>query len=166
MPPEYRIIENPPGTLSQIWSAEGVPMPIARGGQVRIRDFGKIFEFLDHWNFILEQEISFCIIKTCFPHTQALYRKVRDRGRPWICLASVERSNTLPEPLSQICSAEGVHVIVGAPNDIFLPQKCGKSGKFGSFKRRQLCVYLELGKVLGHYEIVLLEICRLPRFFL
>ena len=38
-------------------------------------------------------------------------------------------------------------------------------GKSGIFKRRELCIYLELGKVLGHYEIVLLEICRLPRLF-
>ena len=39
-------------------------------------------------------------------------------------------------------------------------------GKSGGFKRRELCAYLELGKVLGHYDIVLLEICLLPRFFL
>ena len=38
--------------------------------------------------------------------------------------------------------------------------------KSGFFKRRELWAYLELGKVLGHYEIVLLEISRLPRFFL
>ena len=37
--------------------------------------------------------------------------------------------------------------------------------KSGIFKLRELCAYLELHNVLGHYEYVLLEICRLPRFF-
>ena len=40
-----------------------------------------------------------------------------------------------------------------------------KSWKSGFFKLRELCAYLELGKILEHLEIVLLEICRLPRFF-
>ena len=31
--------------------------------------------------------------------------------------------------------------------------------KSGIFKRQHLCAYLELDNVLGHYEIVLLEIC-------
>ena len=40
--------------------------------------------------------------------------------------------------------------------NVSFPKKVGKSG---IFKLRELCAYLELGKVLGHYEIVLLEIC-------
>ena len=55
----------------------------------------------------------------------------------------------------------GVAVKAGSPGVVTSFPK-----KSGIFKRRELCAYLELGKVFGHYEIVLLEICRLPRFFL
>ena len=48
------------------------------------------------------------------------------------------------------------------PNFIF-PKKVGK---IRDFKLRELCAYSELGKVLGRFENVLLEICRLARFFL
>ena len=59
------------------------------------------------------------------------------------------------------------HVLTKYPRNFRFPKKkYGKSGKSGIFKRRELCVYLELGKVLGHYEIVLLEICRFPGSFL
>ena len=34
-----------------------------------------------------------------------------------------------------------------------------KVGFSGIFELRELCAYLELDNVLGHYEIVLLEIC-------
>ena len=50
-------------------------------------------------------------------------------------------------------------VVPDFPQNITFPKFEGKSGKSGIFKRRELCAYLELGKVLGHYEIVLLEIC-------
>ena len=38
--------------------------------------------------------------------------------------------------------------------------------KSGIFKLQYLCAYLELDNVLGHYEIVLLEICWFPGSFL
>ena len=38
--------------------------------------------------------------------------------------------------------------------------------KSGIFKLQYLCAYLELDNVLGHYEIVLLEICCFPGSFL